>query len=562
MVLLFPVFTAGGAIAIAGLYNSNRAYNQLLESQRALDSLALTISFSGAADGAGRTWHVTGNNEPAASQRAALARLDERLAPLRRFAQANPLIADDLMARLEAALTERSALLSPASGDRTPQRTGSVSGPMSPDASSPEADPLMTAAADLRTRIAAFGSQHADALRSAHWLATAGLVATMLIGLLTAFALLRLARRSTRSRGLLHDERERLRQVIDSMFPFVGLLSADGRLQEVNRALLEIAGLARADVLGRHLWNAGWWRLDVQAQQRIEQAFTRAAQGEPVRFDDTITVADGSPMSIDLMLKPVFAGERLRFVIFSATDITVRKQLEQALLDADRRKDDFLAMLAHELRNPLPPLRIGLELIRRQSAVAPAIGQVTEMMVRQLSHLVRLVDDLLDLSRVVQGRIYLNTGLISLESVIHHAVDTSRPLVDLYRHQLEISLPGEPLMLEADETRIAQVVTNLLNNAAKYTPEGGQIRLSAIREGREAVIRVADNGIGIDADKLETVFDMFAKADRPIDRERSGLGIGLSVARHLVELHGGMIEAQSSGQGQGATFTVRVPVAA
>jgi PAS domain S-box-containing protein len=235
------------------------------------------------------------------------------------------------------------------------------------------------------------------------------------------------------------------------------------------------------------------------------------------------------------------------------------KAAGEQLREADRRKDEFLAMLAHELRNPLAPIRNGLHLLRVSPPGSEGAGHARAMMERQLGHLVRLVDDLLEVSRISSGKIELRREPIELARAVQSAVETSSPAIEAGRHRLEVSLPGEPLPLHADFVRIAQVVANLLNNAAKYTEPGGRISLEARREGAEAVISVRDNGVGIPAELLPRLFTMFAQVDR--GRSQGGLGIGLALARSLVEMHGGRIEARSEGAGKGAEFIVRLPVA-
>jgi PAS domain S-box-containing protein len=241
-------------------------------------------------------------------------------------------------------------------------------------------------------------------------------------------------------------------------------------------------------------------------------------------------------------------------------DVTERKRIEEALKDADRRKDQFLATLAHELRNPLAPLRNGLELIKLAGGDEAVVGRTREMMERQLGHMVRLVDDLLDLSRISRGRIELRRERIELTKIVRHAVETSRPLIEQTGQEFTITLAPEPIVVDADVTRLAQVFSNLLNNAAKYTPRDGRISLAVERQGSDAVVCVRDTGAGIPPEMLPEVFEMFAQVDRSQQRASSGLGIGLSLVKALVELHGGSVEARSDGPGKGSEFVVRLPV--
>jgi PAS domain S-box-containing protein len=234
---------------------------------------------------------------------------------------------------------------------------------------------------------------------------------------------------------------------------------------------------------------------------------------------------------------------------------------EEALKNADRRKDEFLATLAHELRNPLAPIRTGLHVLKlsRDAAVA---ADTREMMSRQLSHMVRLIDDLLEVSRITSDKVTLRKERVALQAVVETAVEASRPVIETAGHALTLALPEEPVWLAADPTRLAQVVGNLLTNAAKYTPERGCIEVAATRESQDVSIRVTDTGLGIPPEMLAKVFEMFAQVNRTLDRSQGGLGIGLALVKRLVELHGGTITAESPGLGKGSTFTVRLPLAA
>jgi PAS domain S-box-containing protein len=237
-----------------------------------------------------------------------------------------------------------------------------------------------------------------------------------------------------------------------------------------------------------------------------------------------------------------------------------RVRATEALVDADRRKSEFLATLAHELRNPLAPIRNGLELLRLGSATPEQQANIRAMMERQVGHMVHLINDLLDIARVASGKVVLQVAPLAVQEVVASAVETSLPLIEASRHTLEIDLPPEPLPIEADAVRLSQVLSNLLSNAAKYTPQGGRIRVAARREQDEVAIVVSDTGIGIAADSLTEVFEMFTQVAHSVDRAKGGLGIGLALVRHLVQLHGGSVGAASAGIGQGSTFTVRLPL--
>src|SRR6185312_6283565 len=235
------------------------------------------------------------------------------------------------------------------------------------------------------------------------------------------------------------------------------------------------------------------------------------------------------------------------------------RAVEEALREVNQRKDEFLAMLGHELRNPLAPITSAVHILRIHAALHPEIEWARAVIDRQTRHLARLVDDLLDVSRIVRGQIVLHREEIDLADVVTHGIETSRPLIRARKHRLHVQLPRSQVPLAGDLTRLAQVLANLLNNAAKYTDEGGEIWLDASREGNRAVLRVRDTGAGIAATLLPRVFELFAQAERTLDRSQGGLGIGLTLVKLLVEMHGGSVEARSAGLGQGAEFIVRLP---
>jgi len=237
-------------------------------------------------------------------------------------------------------------------------------------------------------------------------------------------------------------------------------------------------------------------------------------------------------------------------------------RLYREVQEADRRKNEFLAMLAHELRNPLAPIRSSIQILRMIGSPDPKVRWSQDVIERQVQQMARLVDDLLDVSRITRGKIALQTEPVDLASVVTHALETSRPLIEQRCHELSLTLPNREVRVVADPVRLAQVVANLLNNAAKYTTEGGHIWLSAAREGSEAVIRVRDSGLGIPKDMLASIFDLFTQVDRSLDRSQGGLGIGLTLVRQLVEMHQGTVQAFSAGPNQGSEFVVRLPALA
>jgi PAS domain S-box-containing protein len=245
----------------------------------------------------------------------------------------------------------------------------------------------------------------------------------------------------------------------------------------------------------------------------------------------------------------------------SIIDIHGRKAAEAALHEANRRKDEFIATLAHELRNPLAPIRTGLQILGAAPAGSDSAVKAREIIERQLIHMVRLVDDLLDISRITSAKVKLDKAQISVQQAVEASIEASAPYIAAAGQQLTVSMPDEPIPIFADLTRMAQAIGNILNNAAKYTPRGGHIGLAASREGDEAVIRISDNGAGIPADMLDRVFDMFTQVGETMSDAQGGLGIGLSIVRRLIDLHEGSVQATSGGPGHGSEFTIRLPCA-
>lgn len=241
-------------------------------------------------------------------------------------------------------------------------------------------------------------------------------------------------------------------------------------------------------------------------------------------------------------------------------DVTELRRAEEAIREADRRKDEFLALLAHELRNPLAPIRTGLELMKMAKNDPQTLENTRTVMERQTKQLVTLVDDLLDVSRITRGKLELRKSRVKLADIVQSAIEAAQPFIEDADHELTVIVPDAPMYLNADPHRLAQVLSNLLNNAAKYTPDGGEITFSVERQGSDVLIQVRDTGIGIPAHMLDRIFEMFTQVDHSIEKSYSGLGIGLTLAKSLVEMHGGTIGVQSDGPEQGTTFSVRLPL--
>jgi two-component system CheB/CheR fusion protein len=333
----------------------------------------------------------------------------------------------------------------------------------------------------------------------------------------------------------------------------------DGTVDYFNGRWYEYTGLSADQALG-HAWAQALHPHDREtAWQRWQDALRR---GQPVEVEYRLRAAGGKYqwfLSRGVPLKDDHGP--VEKWLGTSTNIDAQKRAEEALRQADRRKDEFLALLAHELRNPLAPITNALHLLRTGADLGEQDRHdAFDVLERQVEHLVRLVDDLLDVNRITRGKIHLQKERVDVATVVARSVEGSRPLIDARRHALEVSLPQEPLVLEADPVRLAQALWNLLNNAAKYTPEGGRIGLTVRREGGEVVFRVRDNGMGIRPDMLGKVFDLFAQAERTLDRAEGGLGIGLTLVRRLTEMHGGTVEAHSEGPGRGSEFVLRFPL--
>jgi PAS domain S-box-containing protein len=360
----------------------------------------------------------------------------------------------------------------------------------------------------------------------------------------------------------------KFRAFFDQGALFAAIVDLDGGVLEPNRPSWEGCGYAREHVIGRPFWDGPWWSSSAALVERVEAACAEARAGDTFRDEVPYFVAGGSERAADLTILPIRDGAgRVLFLAATWIDITERKRLEDNLRslaadlsEADRRKDVFLAMLAHELRNPLAPLSNAVQVLRLAGADGNAVRSASGMVERQVRHMARLVDDLLDMSRITQGKIELRKERMELAPVLNQAVEAARDLCRGRDQELTVTVPGQAVHVDADPTRLAQVVGNLLNNASKFTDRGGHIQLALEREGDQAAIRVRDTGIGIAAEHLPRVFEMFTQVDTSLERSRDGLGIGLTLVKTLVEMHDGTVAVQSEGPGRGSEFVVRLPV--
>jgi PAS domain S-box-containing protein len=327
----------------------------------------------------------------------------------------------------------------------------------------------------------------------------------------------------------------------------------------LNSRWHEFTGVADAELLGQG------WRAFVHADDLpvLQRAWERsAASGVPLEVEHRLLHRSGQYRWVLNRALPVVGdGHAIVRWIGTLTDIHDKKRGEEELKAAARRKDEFLAMLAHELRNPLAPISSAAQLLVHVAADEKRVRHASEIIGRQVRHLTGLVDDLLDVSRVTRGLVELQRDRVDLKSVMASAVEQARPLIEARHHRLDQSMDAAPAWIDGDRIRLVQVVANLLNNAAKYTPQGGALSLSLEVGGGSALIAVHDNGIGIEPDLLPQVFDLFTQAERTPDRAQGGLGLGLALVKSLAELHGGSVEAESAGAGLGSTFRVRLPLA-
>ena len=361
-----------------------------------------------------------------------------------------------------------------------------------------------------------------------------------------------IARQLTASEG-------RIKAIFANAAVGIAELTTDGHFLMVNDALCRLLGERREDMMGITLSKVA----HAEDRADIESGLRRLVSGVQDTFvgERRFVRRDGETIWVKLSVS--LAKESRSSEVRSVAvieDITERKHAEEDLREADRRKDEFLATLAHELRNPLAPIRNSLHIFRMAGIQDPTVERVADMMERQVAHMVRMVDDLLEVSRISRGKIELRKERVELAAVLRNAVDTSLPLVEAGQHKLTVEVPDEPLVVEADPVRLAQVFANLLNNSAKYTPPGGEISLRVNVEQGMATVCVKDNGEGIPANMLGRVFNMFTQVNTGM-RAQGGLGIGLTLARTLVHLHGGTIEAFSPGKNLGCEFLVRLPLA-
>ncbi|MEO8505031.1 MAG: PAS domain S-box protein [Acidobacteriota bacterium] len=361
-----------------------------------------------------------------------------------------------------------------------------------------------------------------------------------------------------------HEGRFRLAALVESSDDAIISKSLEGVISTWNDGAQRVFGYTAAEVVGKSITIL----IPPDRIHEEPEILAQIRRGDRINHFETERVRkDGGRIDVSVTASPIRDDEgRIIGVSKIARDITQAKRIErenlrlvEVLKESDRRKDEFLAILAHELRNPLAPIRNAAQILRTRSGEDPELGWATEVMDRQLAQMTRLVDDLLDVSRISRGKVPLQQERVDLATIITSALDGARPLIEKAGQVLTVAAPAHRIFLHADPVRLSQVVLNLLSNAAKYTNPGGRISLTTEEDGEWVLIRVKDSGIGLPADRLDDIFEMFVQVDSSLERSHSGLGIGLTLVRQLVAMHGGTVAAQSDGPDKGSEFIVRLP---
>jgi PAS domain S-box-containing protein len=361
-----------------------------------------------------------------------------------------------------------------------------------------------------------------------------------------------------RHEDMLRQSEERFRLMIDSVRDYaIFMLDPQGRVVSWNAGAQRIKGYTQAEILGKHF--SVFYPEEARRKRWPEQELATARESGRYEEEGIRVRKDGTNFWANVVLTPVYeAGGTLRGYAKVTRDLTDRRRVE-ALEKAERQTNEFLAMLAHELRNPLAPIRNALHLLSKKPTEDPAELWVRDVLQRQTVQMARLVDDLLDVSRITRSTVVLAKVPVDLLKAIHEAADAATQWMQARRHQLVVALPEDKLEVDADPVRLNQIVQNLLHNAAKFTPDGGRVELRAAREDGSVVIGVKDNGIGMTPELVATAFDLFKQGQQAIDRPEGGLGVGLTLVDRLARLHGGSVEARSEGPGKGSEFVVRLP---
>ena len=393
-----------------------------------------------------------------------------------------------------------------------------------------------------------------------------GIVAYYLVGVVVA--LLSDARRAALRRLALQNEKielqqQELRATVSSIGDAVIVADQTGHVSLMNPAAEALTGWQLGDARGQLLEVVFQIRDDAGQTERMSPVTQVLQRGTGIREASIVMLATRATTQVPVTYNatPICTPSgKVTGAVLVIRDESDRRRAEEQLLELNRRKDDFLATLAHELRNPLAPIRNGLDLLKLSKGDPQVASEVQEIMERQVRHVIRLVDDLLDVSRISRGKLQLRMSPTSLAQVAKSAVQTLQPLIDQAQHRLVLCIPAELGEIDADPDRLTQIACNLLHNAVKFTPSGGRIELRVEKDDEETRLIVDDNGLGIHPDKLHSIFEMFNQGADEKERGKSGLGIGLNLARKLAEMHGGTLDAQSAGINKGSTFRLRLPV--
>ncbi len=347
-----------------------------------------------------------------------------------------------------------------------------------------------------------------------------------------------------------------LAAIVDSSDDAIISKDLDGIIQSWNKGAERTFGYTESEMIGQPVATI----IPPELRDEEREILAKLRRGERLDHFETVRLTkDGRHLDVSLSISPIHnSAGAVVGASKIARDITESKRILRVLAQADQRKDQFLAMLAHELRNPIAAISSGMELLALSDDRARQLA-TRQMMGRQIKHLVHLVDDLLDMSRISRGMVVLRQDVLEANTIVHRTAESIRPLMEEHRHTLAVLVTDDPLPLQGDATRLEQLLTNLLTNAAKYTPAGGRIEVGAARRNGSVEITVRDNGIGIARDMLPEIFDLFAQSERSPDRAAGGLGIGLTLVKTIAELHGGRVEARSKGPGKGSTFVVWLP---
>ncbi len=571
--LTLAVLIGGGVL---GYLNARRLIandRTVAHTDDAIVELALVLSTLQDAETGQRGYLLTGNEDYLQPYEDATTRLPQEMGRIRSLLsdaaqQARLAVLEEDVALKLGELARTIAL------DKTGDRIGALalvrsnSGKSYMDQARAQIAAMQTAEYEDLNRIAT------ESERSARTTILSILLAA-LIGSVLLVTVFSLTRRNMRVRQQAADqlaaERERLRVTLASIGDAVLTTDSQGRITFANPVAESLTGWSQPEMFGQPLENVVHI-VHEQTRARAENPVERSLrEGAIVGLaNHTLLIRkDGSECPIDDSAAPILDehGDIIGSVMVFR-DITQRKRIEQQmhqimieLKEGDSRKDEFLALLGHELRGPLAPLRNGLELLKRAEGNDMLLRQVRDSMERQLEQLVRLVNDLIDINRIARNMIDLRSEPVQLAAVIQQSVEACRPLAESRRQQVSVLLPPEPIEVQADPVRLAQVFGNILHNACKYTEPGGRIEVSAALVGDEAVVQFKDSGVGIPSDRLDSIFEMFTQVDRNLENTQGGLGIGLSLVKRLVEMHGGSVEAFSEGPGRGSEFVIRLPVA-